>query len=338
MLDPVGFSISFDATGAEKMLLAIRIGKPQRFDSEEILEFKTNLPLLSSLTPTAGEFELKLFPASVRRSFPLRLSFLRKDEQVVFEWIEFETIRAGTEEVEIATSSTDLPLQIRFVFPTTISRNAKAHVSINKRFVGSEAIQARKGISTLRIIREGCHVELFSLQHEKNLGVIEVPPMQIDISEGMVSWINKMARVSEHFGVRIRLPDPANVNEQDFDSLSFLYALASGEGLPIDSLKVRLVKSEQNSNILSDGFRYPTRLGVVCHDVTVDLFGAQIRVGSYALEVEKAELIDPEQALLEFQRAEIGAGVPLSLRSPESARVFPVRESEELRPEAGPLA
>jgi hypothetical protein len=322
LLDPIGFSLTLTKSGVEKMLAAIRTGRSQQFEPEEILEFKGNFPLLSYFKPVPGEFGIALGSVPTK-PVPLRLSFLGKDEQVVYELLEFEITRAGTDEVEISTNNKDMPFRIQFVFPVPIGRSTKVGVNVKKRFLGSDAIQARKGLMVFRILKAGCNVELFSLQQEKKLAVIEAPPVEFDIPVGPATWIEKLARVSEYFRVSIRLPGPEQVHEADFDSLNFLYALATGEDLPINSVEVTLVKSEQNSNMFPNLLRNPTSVALVHPEVTFQLVGTEVRFG-YAVQLEKAEVNDPDRALLQFQNAQIGEGVLLSIRSLERAKVFRV--------------
>jgi hypothetical protein len=182
LLDPPKFSATFTGAGAEKILSAIRTGRPQHFNSDEIREFKGNLPLQSLAKLTTGEFEMQLLPVSVRNSVPLRLSFIGESEQVVCEFLEFETTRVGTHEVEICTKDKGLPFQIQFAFPTPAAGSGSGHMNIKKQFVGSDAVQARKAIAVFRVLKGGCDVDLFSLQHGRKLGVLRLPPHRVRCS------------------------------------------------------------------------------------------------------------------------------------------------------------
>jgi hypothetical protein len=335
LLDPVRFSVTFAGTGVEKMVAAIRTGRPQHFEPEEIHGLTGNVPLLSSLKLAPGEFGLDLCSAPKSRRIPLRVSFVGKDEQVVYELLEFVTTRAGTDEVEISTEDKDLPFQIGFVFRAPIDRGAKVGANIKKQFAGRDAIQARKALIAFRILRLGCSIELFSLQQEKKVAVLGVPPVEFEIPIGMSAWISRLARVSEHFGVPIRLPDRRDVSEADLNSLAFLYAVASGEGLSVDNVAIKLVKSEQNSKLFPAVVREPTPLTMVHDDVTFHLFGNEFRVGRCAIHLGKIEFDNPEGVLLDFQKAKIGEGVPLSIHPIEPARVSLVAQGEEGRSNAG---
>lgn len=326
--DPIRFSATFTGTGIEKILSAIRTGKPQHFDSSEIKEFESSLPLLPVGGFRAGEFDLKLFPGSVNGSVPLRVSFLGK-QPVIYELMEFETTRAGTDEVEISTKKAGLPFELRFEFPTPATQRTQFHMNLRKRFVGSEATQAWKAIKAFRILAAGCEIELYSLQYEKRLGLLTVPPMELDIPDGFSSLVERIARISEHFGVSIRLPDPGLFGEGDFHSVNLLYALASGEGLSLEKMEMNLLKSEQNNVTFPNALRNPVRFTVVHNDLTVQVLGTEVRAGSCAILFDKAEFTDPEQTLADFTKARIGESVPLSLKALSPVRVVSVASQGE---------
>jgi hypothetical protein len=328
-LDPPKFSATFTGSGVEKILSAIRTGRVQHFDSDEIREFKGNLPLQSLAKLKPGEFEIQLLPASVRNSVPLRLSFIGESEQVVYEFLEFETTRAGTHEVEMCTKNNDLPFRIQFVFPTPVARSNIVHMNIKKQFVGSDAVQARKAIAVFRVLKGGCDVDLFSLQHGRKLGALRLPPTEFGVPAEMSNWIDRLAQISAFFQVPIRLPDPGAVNECDFDALSFLYALASGEEMSLGRAEMQLVKSEQNLESFPNALRIPTSFAFVHRDVVVQLFGTEIHVGSCGFYLDRVEFNDQERTLADFLKAQIGQGVRLSIKPLAPARVFRVQDQGE---------
>jgi hypothetical protein len=319
--DPVRFSVTFTETGVEKMLAAVQTGRPQHFEPDEILGFTGNVPLFSFLDFSPGQFALDWSLAPQGRPIPLRLSFQGTEEKVVYELMEFQVTRAGTGEVEISTENKDLPFQISFVFAVPLALGSDVGVNIKKQFVGKDAMLARKALAAFDILRTGCRLELFSLQQEKKFGVLALPPVEFDIPTGMSAWVNRIARISEHFGVPIRLPEPRDVREEDFKSLIFLDALASGEDVSIDDIGIRLVKSEQNLDVFPNVVRQRASLAVVHDYAKFPLFGNEFRVGRFAIQLGKAEFNNPEQALLDFGKASVGEVVPLSIHPLGPARV-----------------
>ena len=328
--DPVEFSVTLAGTGVEKMLSAIRTGKAQHFEPKEIRGFTGNVPLLSFLKPAPGEFALDLSPTGGDRPVPLRVSFIGQNEQVVYDLLEFEITRAGTHEVEIASKDQSLPFQIRFVFPAPVSRTTKVQVNFKKRFVGSDAVRARKALAAIRVLKLGCSLELFSLQYEKRLGVIAVPPVEFDIPDGVFAFTDRLARISEHFHTPIRLPEPRDVSEADFDLIAFLYALATGEDLPLGEIGMNLVKTDQNLSMFPNVIRQSSSLALVYDYIMFRIFGSEIRTGRCIIQLRKAEFLNPERALHNFQIAQIGEAVPLSIHPLEPARAFLAAEDEQI--------
>jgi hypothetical protein len=145
----------------------------------------------------------------------------------------------------------------------------------------------------------------------------------------MSNWIDRLAQISEFFQVPIRLPDPGEVSERDFDSLEFLYALASGEAVSLGSVEMTLVKSEQNLESLPNALRIPTSFAFVHRNAVVGLFGTEICVGSCGFYLDRVEFNDPERTLADFLKAQVGQGVRLSIKPLASARVFRVQDQGE---------
>lgn len=322
-LDPVGFSITLAGGGVDKMLSLLRTGRAQHFDREEIRDFKATIPLLSGLGLVPGEFGLNFGSALASEPVPLRLAFVRGNEKVVYELLEFQKVREGTEEMEISTMDNDLPFQLRFVFPTPIKPATKCGITIRKQFVGKDSTQARKAVGAFRLLAIGCHVEMYSLRHEKPLGVLTIPPVKFDIPQEGIRWVDMLASISEKLGVGIRLPEPQAISKQDQDAVMHLYALATGETLPVENISITLVKSAENSDLLPSILRQPTSLRIVHESATFHLFGTtKITVGAFAIELERADFKNPHRALIDFQKAKIGEGVPMSIRPSKPPRIF----------------
>jgi len=321
-LDPVGFSITLAGTAIEKMDSLIRTGQPQHFDREEIHNFKATVPLLSTLGLVPGEFDLSIGSVSTSEPIPLRLSFVGDKERVVYELLDFQIVRAGTEEFEISTRNENLPFEIRLALPTPTKPTTKGRITFKKQFVGKDVLQVQKAVAVLRILETGSDIEIYSLRHGKALGVLRVPPYRFDVPQQGIHLIAMLACISEKLGVTIKLPEPRGISQQDFESVSYLYALVTGGTLPLDNVSMTLVKSAENSELLPNILREIVPLRIVHQSITFRLFGTEIHLGTCATQLDKAEFKDPDRILLDFERARIGEGIPLSIRPLMPARIF----------------
>jgi len=321
-LDPVGFSITLAGTGIEKMDLLVRTGESQQLDAEEIRDFSTTIPLLSHLGLAPGGFDLSFGSASASRPIPLRLSFVGGDERVIYELLEFYTMRAGTDEVEISTRNDDLPFEIRFVFPTPSMQTTMCKVHIRKQFAGKDVRQVRKAVAAFRLLEAGIEIELYLLRQEKILGRVRLPPFKFDLPHQTIVWLDMLASVSEKFGVCINLPSAGQTSRQEYEFVSLLYALATGGTLSMDQISTTLVKSVENSEMLPDIVRNPRNLALVFPSATFNLFGTEIYRGGYTIYLDKWEFKYTDQILRDFEEAEIGEGVALSIRPLLPVRVF----------------
>jgi hypothetical protein len=333
-LDPVGFSITLAGSGVDKMDSLIRTGHSQQFDAEEIHDFKATVPLLSHLGLVPGEFGIGFRSASASQPIPLRLSFIGEKERVVYEMLDFYIMRAGTDEVEISTRNDDLPFRIRFVFPTPNIRTTKCKTHIKKLFAGKHVQQVRKAVAAFGLLEAGCEIELYSLRHGKNLAVLGSPPFRFDLPHQSAVWLDMLACISEKFGVSIKLPETRKIVQQEYESVSVLYALATAGTLSVDNISMKLVKSVENSKTIPELLRSPPSLTMVYPSAKFKLFGTEIYQGGCGMHLDKAEFRSLDQILLDFEKAEIGEGVALSIRPLVPVRLF-LTQQVELPSKAG---
>jgi len=321
-LDPVGFSITLAETGVEKMESLIRTGQSQQFNPEEIQGFNTNVPLLSQLGLIPGEFDFSLIPLLQSSPIPLRLSFVREEERVMYDLLEFHVTRAGTDELEISTLDAALPFEIHFVFPTPSTRSKTCRTNINKRFAGRDARQVRKAAAAFRLLEAGCELELYSLTHEGAVGRIKLPPFKFALPEEAVAWIDMLASISEMLEIPINLPEQGQVDRQDYVSASLLHAAVTGGTVPTHEISINLVKSVENSRMLANVVQTPVSFGMVYPSAAFKLFGKEIYRGGYGIYLEKWALKSSDRTLRLFEEAKVGETVPISIRPLTPMRVF----------------
>jgi hypothetical protein len=187
-------------------------------------------------------------------------------------------------------------------------------VHIRKQFAGKDVRQVRKAVAAFRLLEPGVEIELYSLRHEKILGRIRLPPFKFDLPHQTVVWVDMLAYISEKFGVRINLPAAGQVSRQEYEFVSFLYALATGGTLSMDQISTTLVKSVENSKMLPDIVRNPSNLALVYPSATFNLFGTEIYRGGYTIYLDKWEFKYTDQILRNFDEAEIGEAVALAIR------------------------
>jgi hypothetical protein len=178
----------------------------------------------------------------------------------------------------------------------------------------------RKAVAAMRILQAGGEIEFYSLKHEKALGALRIPPFGFDIPLEHVVWIGMLGTISEKFGVSIKLPETGLATQQEYESVTLLHALATGEALAMDDVTISLVKSAENSKTLPALLRDPPSLTMVYPSATFTLFGIEIYHGGCAMHLDKLEFKCPDQILRDFENAEIGRGVPLSIRPLEPVR------------------
>jgi hypothetical protein len=321
-LDPVGFSITVSGAGIDKMDSLLRRGHAQEFTAEEIREFDATLPLLSELpiSPRESGLIVKQLPSVI--PIPVRLSFSSGAERVVYELVNFHVTRAGTDEVEISTLDDELPMQIRFVFPTPQSQGKTCKAHFAKRFAGKDVCRVRKAVAALLLLKAGSTIEIYSLTHGANLAVVEANPLSPNLDPQSLAWLDMLVAISEGFKAVLRLPHARHIVAQESESIALLHAIATGGSLAVNGMRFRLVKSAENLTLFPNLVRVPSSLTMIYPRGTFALFGTELHHSGYGMHLEKFEFDDPQQALLNFEETEVGKSVPLSVRPLAPVRFF----------------
>jgi hypothetical protein len=171
-LDPPTVKFTAHGTGSAKIQEFLRTGLKQELGVEEISNLKSTFDFLLP----DGEVQswgLVLMPSEVlkKRRLKLRLTFAKGRDNVIYDYAEFKVVRAGTDEAEI--ESVSIPA---FALSLTFSLTLRGEgvVIVTERFVGTEVRAANKAITALSLLRTGGRLELFALEPEKPLGVLEI--------------------------------------------------------------------------------------------------------------------------------------------------------------------
>src|SRR5437762_12747097 len=118
-LDPPTVKMQLPYYGARKINDAIRTGRAQELTTDEVRNIRSTFDFLLPEHERAGwKVVLQPNPQNPSNMRPLRLTFTKGDESVLFESVQFRIVRAGTEEAEIQSVS-PLPFILSLVLPGT---------------------------------------------------------------------------------------------------------------------------------------------------------------------------------------------------------------------------
>jgi hypothetical protein len=310
-LDPVGAQLHMSEEGAKKVLDLIRTGKDQHWTPEEIRGFTTTLPILSGIKFQAGALTIETRSLPDNKVVPLRPTLTSGASTMTIRYVEFRKMRAGTHEVELATVGEE-PLGLRFVLP--FDGSSPAQVTISKHLVGKEVKAAAQAANALRMLQNGCEIEIFSLKLNSPLGVLQGEPIDVGLPPGFFSFIEDLAKIAERFNARLTLPDPETFTEDDEKAFLMLRAFATNGTMQLGNVTVTVVKSDENAQLFPEQLAELTVFRVEYADYRATLFGTELHSGPCAIQVDQAEVKNFAQTIAQFRKAAIGEAVTLSLR------------------------
>jgi hypothetical protein len=325
-LDPVGFEFQAMGDGAHKVLDFIRTGRDQHWKPEEIRGFASTMPFLSGINFEAGKTGLTLRAIPDDKVIPLRLTVKNAAAVVTLDYVEFKKTRAGTHEVELETTAAE-PMRLRLVLPTDGSASAKG--TIAKSFVGKRVRAVAHACSALRLLQQGCDIELFALQLSAKLGILRVEPLDLGMTPAFFSFIDDLSAIDDRFEADLRLPTQEAFTEADEKTFRLLRAFVINEPIQLSNWTMPLVKSNENAESVPQQLTSTGAFAMEHDSATATLFGTKIGIGRCLIHVAHAEIENLQQTVATFRQAEIGDVVPISLRpiSPVQFVLLPAQNS-----------
>jgi len=261
----------------------LKSGKPVQIDGQFIdrFEFPAWWTRLYGERP-ATFASLSISP--VRSGTPILARIeVRPDEGegASFDYVELRTVRAGTEEVELANDEQKTDVHFRFVFRTlsesvTISVQVTPvpDVHVARRQVALLCPLSRSGKFRLTFLREGKTLE-FVLPH----GVFAAPPADF------VGLLDNLCLIQERTGQTLVLPPKWQVKRQDIrDASEVAEIIRTGRAVLRDRcLSVELPGAEALRMLSSTGPGGQLHLRVRWTEVQAKCLGTAIPLGPTSL-------------------------------------------------------
>ena len=309
--DPVYSQIGFAKGAEQKLLDFIRTGKNQNWGPDEILAFSSTVPLLSQIRFVPGTVSISIRALPDDRIIPLALTFSNARASVKLDYVEFKKVRSGTEEIEITTEDTP-PLSLSLTLPTNdIARAATATVATN--LPGTEVKQARNICQAIKLLQQGCDLEVFSLKLGSKICKLVTEPLPLSFNDWFYAFVDDLSVIATRFNCDIVLPSSEGFTSDDEETFKILRALALRQPLDIETFTIQLVKSEENAKLVQQQFRQEMVFRFEHESVKASLFGTPIDVGPTLIEMERARVEDVEDTLALFDRTELGSAVPIRI-------------------------
>lgn len=319
--NPPQFHTTFKGSGIKKYIELVKTGLPQEFEADELDSFESDFSLMDDVA-RAGPYKMKVGPSPMltnkRRS--VRVEFVGADGTTIrYELMEFRPVRHGTDEFEVSLSARNVPFTISIVVSIP-NRSATIHIQLvtterNPRII-------KRSLDALNLLRPG-KMRIFDLESEivlmeQDCGLAAETQWQA----GRRAFVNDVVAISDRFGVSFRLP-LQKLDDSDLETIFVLKQYMQNGALELDNLTLTIVKSEGNRDLLPQqlsGGRGFFRFANTLRENTFVLFGTSIDTGPVVMETE-AEINNLKESLAEFESAQVGSGVQLSLRPLAPVRV-----------------
>ncbi len=315
--NPPSFTVTVKGEGIKKFESLLKTGAPQEFESEEIVGIKTDWVLLNSVKDFAGKNKLTVgpSPALTNRRASVRVIFHHSDaSSVQYNLMEMHPVRRGTEELEFAIESQNVPFVISVVAPASAPKTARIKFKF-KDIIGCDCRDVKKAFDALSVLRGGGNIELIDLATDAPF-VQASAELENESPEHARhrALISDLVAIEDHFQISLRLP--AQIVKNDFGTIRLLKRFMENGTEELGEVSATIVKSDENRDslpqLLASGrgffrFEHP-RL-----DPLPKLFGKEIDTGPVAMEME-AEINDLSATIQAFGEARIGGGVKISFR------------------------
>jgi hypothetical protein len=325
-LDPPKIGFSVNGAGRAKLREFYRTGKPQQLGQDEIQ--KPQLPFAFALPGNAPqEWQVQLRPSQqiTQREHMLRMKVFDSDEEVQYDLIKFRVLAAGSEQLELESSS-NLP----FTLSLTLILRADGGGDFNyaERFLGYRLSECAKAIRMKYLLRRGATVELHSLELDAPLGVLGSNRQSTVEMDGFDRALLDMAEVAAFFGWTI--PFNGKIDEDDLNLLILLLAIVRGTPIPIDYLTTTIRKSESTLELVRQGGSSQLELAVFVESMTTPLsfYGVSVTTGPLLFRSRDARFVDPEALLLRVTAASEDEDIEVRFSVDE---VYAERTTETIR-------
>jgi len=171
---PVSFKARFTHDALKRIEEAMRTGDKIHLGPDDFKgmssEFLTKIGFGPEMFTGAQSAVLAPSSPLLERKFRFRVRFENGSESEEFPFIEFETVRAGTGQLEIRSVAPPLPFRLTLTLrlDTTTEQNFQATFS----YLGHEIRKIYKCHRAMRFLKDGGRLDLFSLDVEERFAVL----------------------------------------------------------------------------------------------------------------------------------------------------------------------
>jgi hypothetical protein len=242
-------------------------------------------------------------------------------EVVEYAFIELGVVRQGIDEVEIASSSENIPFCFSFVLPR--SKQEQVTFSFRERFEGRNAREIQKYLRAISVLRSSGEIRVYDLEREGQLFRMADPslPEPPGGNTRFRDFIDDLAAIEKRFNVNFNFPRDG-FSEGELRTILLLKTYMNGGTMPVEDFSIGLVKSERNQQTLPEALMKPVPIMITNENRRVTVLGAEIDTGPVGMQVDQAGVKNYEAMAETFRNAPVGATVQLAFVPLSPVRLF----------------
>ncbi len=315
-LDPPTVDFSVTGDGMAKLQEFLKTGRKQELGEGEVTIARSTFDfLLPKGEIKSWSFALLPSPLLSDRRLKLRLTFANATSKIVYDYIEFKVVRAGTDEAEVASVS-KLPFSMSLSLG--LKAQAESTFGVTDHLKGWDVRAAAKFLTALSLFRKEGRLELFDLEHDRELGTMEIGDTELPARhESLQRIFSAAATVGERFGIALKVPE--RITQKDLDSLGLLQSVVDGSPQQAQSFSATLVKEASRSRAVEESVTRDQDVVVTWPhiDPLPVLFSKPVETGPVMLVARNAKVDEPSEFLARFSKASDGEGVPIKFHAAE---------------------
>jgi hypothetical protein len=315
-VDPPSFGFAVRGAGRAKVEDFIRTGRKQELGREEVEILKSTFDFLLPKGEVQGwGLVLMPSPGSPDRRLRLKLVFANAESRVVYDFVEFKVLRVGSAEAEVESVS-NLPFALSLTLP--LAAPFESSFIVRERLRGCDVKDAAKFLSAMSLLREKGQLQLFDLEHGKELGVLNIGKTTLPARhDSMRSTFGIASEVAVKFGVTLRVPD--KITERDLASLATLKSVADGTPLGAHTFSATMLKDSSRAELVVGSMRHEMEVAIAWPrlEPVPQVFGTNIETGPVTMFARQAKVKAVSRFLQRYSRAVDGEAVPISFTAKE---------------------
>jgi hypothetical protein len=310
-LSPAKATFTLQGPGVERMHEFLRTGKPQETAPGELTSFSSDLDfLLPRSAEPVTTWRLMMNPSKDQLPrFSFRVTFGEGADAVVYELVHFQTVRRGTEEAELR-STTRLPFEIQIL----VEFAGRGSVSFRPQLAGFPVQQVHRATKAIRAVTGASTFELYDLTAGQRF-------LKLHTGSDCPVWMQSLERfaaeattVSEFYGAKLTWP--SETTKADVETIHRLRELIDGVPIPVKDISARLTKLAQLPDAeIQDLLKKPVFRFEHAVSGLVQPFGAAIVPGSIEILVDQCRVMNKDDFSQFLLDAPLGTDFTLEIQT-----------------------